>query len=229
MQNIALTHSRDELNHCYSVQALNCFLENGSISSSSIFLSSIEIDKLEHELSRYKSAEGSMSINTYVKSLNMLLIDEIADYVDYNSDAIRSLETSDLTQSTVITFKSLSMRDSPLKQLKHLLSFWLWNSQNCHSVKVTVILLPLQAEYLTVACHRLEPSFAANLTCQSIVLEVASRLHRLHNYVQKTIRHFNQRPLCFQPGKKTTASPSTLRAPLCAKLGSHLFETTDRG
>jgi hypothetical protein len=71
--------------------------------------------KLEHELSGYKQADGTIPPEKYLNAFNMLFTDEAGDWADSHPDAIRLLSTDEPTKTTVDTFKALLCERFPSK------------------------------------------------------------------------------------------------------------------
>ena len=66
------------------------------------------LKKFEHEMSDYKTVViDAISADKYFESINMLFIDDVANWSESHSDAIRLLNDSVFIQFTVISFKSL--------------------------------------------------------------------------------------------------------------------------
>ena len=65
------------------------------------------LKKLGHELSGYKTANEAIPADTYLNSLNMLLVEEAADWAESHPEAIRLLNEPSPTQDTVTAFKAL--------------------------------------------------------------------------------------------------------------------------
>ena len=66
------------------------------------------LKKFEHEMFDYKTIIiDAIFVDKYLKSLNMLLIDDVANWFENHFDAIRLFNNSIFIQLTIISFKSL--------------------------------------------------------------------------------------------------------------------------
>ena len=65
------------------------------------------LEKVEHELYGYEDDEGNVPPKQYLKALNMLLVDDAADWAESNSEAPRYLKDPAPTRDTVRSFQDL--------------------------------------------------------------------------------------------------------------------------
>ena len=63
--------------------------------------------KFEHEMSRYRAADGDISPDGYLGSLNMLFTEDAAEWSKNHPDAVRLLAEPKPTHQTVTSLKSL--------------------------------------------------------------------------------------------------------------------------
>lgn len=74
-----------------------------------------------HELEDFQDAEGNIPPKTYLKYLDLLLIDNAADWLETNADASRLMESVSPSQDTIEHFVSLIKERFPSKAVEELL------------------------------------------------------------------------------------------------------------
>lgn len=75
------------------------------------------LKRLEHELSGYK-VSGVINPSTYLNSLNMLLMDDAAEWAESHPDAIRLLAIEEPTAQDPASFRSLLCERFPTKAVE---------------------------------------------------------------------------------------------------------------
>ena len=88
------------------------FLGTTGVSASCWFI------KFNHEMRGYRDEDGTISADTYLESLNVLLTDDAADWAESHPDAIRLLAEPEPTQATMESFKALFCEKFPSKAVE---------------------------------------------------------------------------------------------------------------